>query len=510
MTLTPSNGFFDKGHFKALHPSPSSVEEQLWIGSQFKTLQPTKPRGTARWYLFLEEPGYLELTLRGKGRWKVSISKTSTDLLPNQPTTLLVPAGQQTLHLSHISVPEVSSLSEINISKAPPKTRLLRARWRPAAAHNRYQSSRAKNPTIWVFESQNAGQGAHYSPMTTNFGYFGAPFNAEGRAAGGVNFSMWAANQKSKSLPPISQMPHLLATGNPEAEFSGFGHEGSGVKIRGWEPYAHHPKSVIQALRMEVDDTFETYHGYLFNEKTQNWQLFAVGRRALKKNKPPQLKATSFCEIPGPPHIERTGDIVRKIRRRGWFYGNDKNWHQADSSQFTSRKERINKLHTVDKNGWFLLGTGGFDFIHPTPIVTTPKTHDTPIYLQPDKTAQLFNLPVSFKTRQAQTKSTSGKISYTLAPVKEATATLYYGEVDCLTFAPRKLHRTEKKGLSSELFKGHRTWKYQTSKKNFSGGSISFQVEHLRPNTTYYARVLISHPNGKSWDFESISFTTQK
>ena len=71
-------------------------------------------------------------------------------------------------------------------------------------------------------------------------------------------------------------MPHLLATGNPTAEFSGFGHEGSGVKLRGWEPFAHHPKSVIQALRMEISPEFETYYGYFYDDRTDRWKLYTV------------------------------------------------------------------------------------------------------------------------------------------------------------------------------------------------------------------------------------------
>ena len=73
-------------------------------------------------------------------------------------------------------------------------------------------------------------------------------------------------------MPPVFAMPHLLATGNPAAEFSGFGHEGSGVKIRNWEPYWRNPKSVIQALRVETKDGFDTFYGYLFDEEKKSWE----------------------------------------------------------------------------------------------------------------------------------------------------------------------------------------------------------------------------------------------
>ncbi|MGJ8696292.1 MAG: DUF3472 domain-containing protein [Verrucomicrobiaceae bacterium] len=509
LTLTPFNGFFDKGHFKATGTSPSPEAEKQWIGSQFETLIPIKLGGSAYWHIWFDKPGETTLSLDGTGQWTARLGTQSTRITPGKTISIqATAAGKQVLSLTPKSEPDSSSISRITFNS--PGTKLLRARWRPAAAHNRYHSSTAKNPTIWVFESQSVGQGSHYSPMTTNFGYFGATFSADNQAAGGVNFSMWAASQNAEKLPPLKTMPHLLATGNPDADFSGFGHEGSGVKIRNWEPYAHHPKSVIQALRMEVNEEFETYFGYLYDDRSHHWQLYAVGRRPLKNGKIPELKATSFCEVPGPPQVERTGDLIRKIRRRGWFYGDDKKWHQADTSTFTSRKEVINKLNTIDHDGWFILGTGGLDFITPNPIAKTNTTFPTPDYLQPEKAAQLFALPVTYQRRKAVAQKTSAKVSYRIAPLKDATATLHFGTTDCLTFVKRDLHGTEKKGLSSKLYSDDRVWQQKSPPMNFSGDTVSFNLSDLEPDTTYHARVLISHLGGKSWDFESISFTTEK
>ncbi|MEJ6634741.1 MAG: hypothetical protein QNL77_03415 [Akkermansiaceae bacterium] len=509
LTLTASNGFFDKGFFKAEGATPSAATEKQWIGSQFETLQSTKAGGSARWYFWVDQPGAITLTLNGKGLWIARISNSAERLSDGKSITLKVKnAGKQVLSLSPRSAPNLTSISSITLKSDVPETKTLRARWRPAAAHNRYGSSTAKNPSIWVFESQNSGSGAHYSPMTTNFGYFGATFSADGNAAGGINFSMWAASQKTKELPPVNQMPHLLATGNPDAEFSGFGHEGSGVKIRGWEPYAHHPKSVIQALRMEADEEFETYYGYLYDEHNKQWQLYTVGRRPLKNGKIPELKATSFCEIPGPPQVQRTGDIEHKIRRRGWFYGDDEKWHQADTSNYNSRKGAANKINTIDDDGWFVLGTGGLDFINPTPSAKTTVTHSIPEYLSQQKVTQLFQLPVTFQLRKTAAKRTTAKISYRISPLKDATATLSFGKTDCLTFVKRDLHGTEKKGLSSHLYTDDRVWQKNTPAQTFSGDTVSFELDDLEAGTTYHARVLISHSGGKSWDFETITFTT--
>ncbi len=91
-----------------------------------------------------------------------------------------------------------------------------------------------------------------YSPITTPFGYYGTAFGADRRSNGGFNFSMWASSAKGK-IPPLEKMPHLLVAGSPEAEFSGFGHEGSGVKLRGWLPMPDKPEICVQALRVEND-----------------------------------------------------------------------------------------------------------------------------------------------------------------------------------------------------------------------------------------------------------------
>ncbi len=74
---------------------------------------------------------------------------------------------------------------------------------------------------MWIFESRSACDYSSYSPITTAFGYYGATFNKDRRAAGKMNFSMWAASKNAKTIPPLDQMPHILATGNPDAEFSG-------------------------------------------------------------------------------------------------------------------------------------------------------------------------------------------------------------------------------------------------------------------------------------------------
>ncbi|MEJ6642488.1 MAG: hypothetical protein QNL33_04450 [Akkermansiaceae bacterium] len=511
LALTPTNGFFDKGFFLATGPSPSPESDKSWIPLQFEKLQPTKPGGTARWHLWCETPGSFDLTLTGQGKWKVTLGTFEGEIEDGSHLAVPVPVkGKVVLALQPVSNFKTTSLAKLDLKSTDEGTKLLRARWRPGAAHDRYGSSTVKNPSIWVFESQNIGEGSNYSPMTTNFGYFGATFSDNGLASGGVNFSMWAASQDAKSLPPLASMPHLLATGNPAAEFSGFGHEGSGVKLRGWEAFSHHPKSVIQALRLEVSEGFETYYGYLFDDQKDSWTLYTAGRRALKTSKLPELRATSFCEVPGPPAVERTGDLVRKVRRRGWFYGDDQKWHQADMATLTSKKEIANKGSGIDQEGWFILGTGGLDFLEPPSPRQSKIVSPLPGYLAGAKSKQLFELPVTFTSRSASPGMTSATVSCQLESLNQAEARLFYGEVDCLTFANRDLHSTEKKGISADQVSLDRVWQSETPTVSFSGESVSFDLQQLKPGATYFYRILVSHKDGKSWDFESGSFTCIK
>ena len=511
LTLTASNGFFDKGFYRATGQSPAPDADKDWIPLHFEKLEVTQSGGTARWYLWFDETGTFDLSLSGRGEWTVILGDFKGQIKPGSTLKVPVPAvGKHILTLQPTTEVQTTYLEKIDLKSTLKGSKLLRARWRPAAAHDRYESSTVKNPSIWVFESQNIGAGSNYSPMTTNFGYYGATFSEDGLASGGVNFSMWAASQNAKSLPPLASMPHLLATGNPAADFSGFGHEGSGVKLRGWEPFAHHPKSVIQALRMEVSDEFETYYGYFYDERAEQWKLFTAGRRALKNGKRPDLRATSFCEVPGPPHVERTGDLVRKVRRRGWFYGDDQRWHRADTATLTSKKEIANKITGVDEDGWFVLGTGGLEFFEPPAPLKSQFSDDLPRYLAGAKTEELFDLPVTFLSHTATPGRDSASVTYKMADLKQAEARLFYGEVDCLTFADRNLHGTEKKGISTDQISSERVWQFETPPVSFSGESVSFDLQHLKPGATYFYRILVSHQGGKSWDFQSGSFTCVK
>jgi hypothetical protein len=310
-------------------------------------------------------------------------------------------------------------------------------------------------------------------------------------------------------------MPHLLAAGHRSAEFGGFGHEGSGVKIRNWEPLAHHPRSIIQALRMDVDNNYSAFSGYLFDERVNRWVLYAVGRRPHATNgrrKPTSLdditlKVSSFCEIPGPGSRERTGDRPRSIRRRGWVADSKGRWHAIDRQTSGNRQETqpTNKYIDVDDEGWFVMSTGGLEMLERNRTeVRVSRSRELPAYLQPDIAKQLFEYPATIgDSTVTNITSTSADITWQIPdPGPNATATLYYGPQDCLSFVARtNKHATERKGVIDQVFAKDRTWRHSTSPIQINPGAKTFRLKNLSPETTYYFRLFIRNDNGQIWAF---------
>jgi hypothetical protein len=349
-----------------------------------------------------------------------------------------------------------------------------------------------------------------YSPITTPFGYYGTSFGSDRRSNGNFNFSMWAAGARG-TIPPLEQMPHLLAAGSPEAEFSGFGHEGSGVKLREWIPMPDRPELCIQALRVESNEKYDTYSGYFWDHPTRRWKLYAVGRKWNGQKVKEHLTPGSFCEIPGPPQVQRTGDLVREVRRRGWHYGEDKKWHPMDTFNCRS-KDPANKFWYTTDEGEFAMGTGGmryYEFKQPSAPI---NENQLPEFLTPEATAQLTRLPAGIKefTATSVTRN-SATIQLAMAPAgTNSHARIFYGETDCLTFAKRQLHGTERKSeVSQSTQADKRSWSNNSQRIALKDGLNQITLTGLKPATTYYYRCLITNDQGKCWTFQTNSFSTR-
>ena len=529
--LTASNGFFTVGAFQAIGESEAPADEQHLIRQHFTALVPkgTDGRASARWHVWSETDQELRATLRFQlppdtpaTDWQLTIGDhqmrdftvRASRSVGSQVLTfrhLSIAAGKTSVTLKRITGNGVPQITGIDLNLDQP-ARLLRTRWRPAAVHTSYSASTCPVAKLWVFETESLVPESSYSPMTTEFGYFGAGFGADGRPAGNVNFSMWAASAKSKLAPPLDSVPHLLATGNPDADFSGFGHEGSGVKIRNWSPYLHHPQSVIQALRVETIGNRNFFYGYFFDERVRKWVLFAVGSKPIVEGKPLEsLRLSSFCEIPGPAVRQRSGDTQRIMKRRGWVLDEKQNWHAVDTQHFRTDGTPVSKQIGTTADGWLTMATGGMDFVKPPGEVRLHSPSTRPDYLGPTHLAQLFSLPVEFESKSVtDVAASSVTINYQLADAgPNAMATLYYGETDCFTSVQRDLHGTEHKGVSSQLLANNRTWSHRTAPLAVSNNSVEWSLTDLNPGQRYFFRLFVSNDEGKSWDFSSGSLSTK-
>ena len=146
----------------------------------------------------------------------------------------------------------------------------------------------------------------------------------------GFNFSLWSYG-RNQPEPPVEQLSHLIAIGNPNAKFGGFGHEGTGVKIRDWEPLkGRQGQRQTFALRVEPGDIYDTYYSYFFATDEDRWRLFGAGKKFNKRKPIKSLWVGSFVEVPGPPHVQRTGLNERRMCYRGWMMDADNRLHPID------------------------------------------------------------------------------------------------------------------------------------------------------------------------------------
>ncbi len=171
----------------------------------------------------------------------------------------------------------------------------------------------------------------------------------------------------------------------------------------------------------------------------------------------------------------------------------------------------VNKFWRDGKNGWFSVGMGGmehFDFeATDALLIDMPKDSKLPSFLAPSKLAQLYKMPVTFgKIIFRQTRAKEVSVGFKLPDAGTgATATIYYGEEDQLTFAPRKAHGTESKTL---IENSDTTWTESKSIAAVDGINV-VKLTGLKRKTTYYFRILVVNKEGKQWNAKTVSYTTK-
>jgi len=580
--LTATNGFFDRC-FQALDPQPLIPGDEGLIGCSFGYLGRLSDAvpGTARWHLWCAQAGQIKATFfmqvppaEAGHPWVIQVGD-QRQTLPAQPSAGQTPQPQTLT----FAVKEPGKVTvAIDCTKTPPaaETRiyyirldgsalhqasLLRTRWRPSAAHGHfYAPDNCPAPTMWVFETQDIGKTGSYSPLTTPFGYYGTSFGSGGLIppGAGFNFSMWLANRNATEAPPIDKMACLIGTAIPGAQYSTFGGEGTGVKFRAAVAYPNGAERTIQALRVEATGDLRTFYGYFYDEPEHRWKLYASAQApAARKTMSGLLASTgSFCEIPGPPNRERSGDLVREIKRRGWFLGSDQTWYRAqlnrdatpepadeatapdappapaDAAQKPRARrkapassaaaperpsaKRFYYMNDYATDGWIGMATGGIASYVATPAgpaKPASKAGAAPVlpeYLRPEKTAQLFDLPVLFGASKASAVAADhATIDYEIKKTgPNSQAILYYGTVDALTYPPQTV--TKGSAVEIDMYRPGRTWQSATPQQPVTTGINPFKLRGLKPNTTYFYRLFVAHDQGKSWDYRSGRFATEQ
>ena len=375
---------------------------------------------------------------------------------------------------------------------------LLRTRWRPAAAHAKFRSSTLPSGSlVWVMEMDAApGEASFYSPMTTPFGYFGPSWTTAGKPTG-LNFSMWSYG-RGKPEPPIEQLSHLLAVGHPQMRFDGFGHEGTGVKPRGWTPFSNwQGDGCVLALRMDPGDPYDTYSGYVFDEQSLTWKLYAAGRKySAAKNQRPRRKQAinvgSFVEVPGPPHRQRSGHIVREMRYRGFLLDTKRDPHHLNRISGSRKIPVGNQGRGVTNDGRFRLWMGGMEqFDESLPQEINQDCDLSKLeWMKPEKLIALFSWPTEVQLDSVKLENNLLRATCNVEGIGQVTqARIFYGDRDAITFPQRWAHEQLLPGLKS----GEQVAEIAIPKRH---------ADNVR-----FARMLVENEQGKFWSSTTVTVT---
>jgi hypothetical protein len=463
--LTPNESFFPQRGLYARGACDLPDVDELNKGQMFDYITGWQPGAIAEWGIWIERPGELIVEFwmsntTGQETLTVDIvdlqtapvklksNKSDTPKLVGKARLRLTGIGQ---HVLHVQSPDASSgvrLHHIKVTgHAASDAALLRKRWRPAAAHTRFSSSvEPKNVRLWIMEMDAVpGELPYYSPVTTPFGYYGPSWLADGRVNISFNFSLWSYKRGAPE-PPIEQLSHLLAIGNPTALFDGFGHEGTGVKVRGWDPLeGRQNQRQALALRVEPGEMYDTYFSYFYAADEKRWRLFGVGNKWNKGKPLESLWVGSFVEVPGPPDRQRTGTTVRKMRYRGWVMDSDGKLLPLDRMSVADVDKATGLTYTdrgMQADGWFAMETGGWVY-RPAPQGDYVKgdvyKHEfQPEYIQPKAIQALLSVPSVIEPTSIDRRGAKATVTFNITNAsKQAEAWIYHGSNEGLTLADR-------------------------------------------------------------------------
>ena len=470
LILTADESFFPNLGLAATGKGSSKDIAGLNKGDSFASISKWDKGDTAEWGLFLKQTGEIDVRVwcsatGPPGKFQLRLGESSASFTTGSGGDPKVASGRLKVdslgfHLLQLRCNQPGTDCKVMaIELSGPTTAggaVLRKRWRPAAAHTKFTSSAAPDKVrLWVMEMDaQPGDLAFYCPITTPFGYYGPTWRADGKVNTGFNFSLWSFG-RGKQAPPIEQLSHLLAAGNRSASLDGFDHEGTGVKIRDWQPLeGRQGQRQALALRVEPGTPYDTYYSYFYASDEKRWRLFGIGNKYNKGVPLKSLFVGSFVEVPGRSSVQRTGIYPRVMRYRGWCMDTDGKWHALDRMTNGNINKDTGLTHThrgITDDGWFFLQTGGWTFRSVTNPSDIQNPHTLPIdriaYLSNDDIAALTSTPSAIHAEKIHPTEQGIACKLMVRNLGEnPTVTLFWGVRDSLTFADRWQHNTKLTG----------------------------------------------------------------
>jgi len=195
---------------------------------------------------------------------------------------------------------------------------------------------------------------------------------------------MWIAGKDWDRGAAIEQMARLIGSDIPEAKFGTWGREGTGVRLA--PPLTKTgPSAPFKHCGLRHQGWTDDLLWILFRRGSKSLGTLRIRTETVKSDPGAKKARTfgtlaqtgSFCEISrSAPTAKRSGDLVREIKRRGWFHGSDGKWYRAamndlddenppkagkkaskaDPNQVTSNA-RITWT-TLPAEGWMSMATG--------------------------------------------------------------------------------------------------------------------------------------------------------
>ncbi len=377
-------------------------------------------------------------------------------------------------------------------------------RWRPAAIHSKMLSDFDTNTEITVFEMTILStEFGSYQPMTSEFGYVGSAYDPH--KIKGFNFSLWSYSSGVEP-PPHYQMSHLVAVGGPGNYFGRYGHEGTGVKPRGFAPWDNiEPNNTYTlALRKKSSKDYNTYWAYYLDPTTNHWKLFGCGKKYNDKGDINYLSPTgTFLEVVGPPNSGRTGHRQRVVEYRGWRKQVDGTWGTIDRLNPAGSGDVSYKEWTQNSSGdKFIMKMGGLLESAPNPgIIQLNNPSALPDYLKGDYVDELYQMPADFSVLTPEYISdTKVKLKYKIDNLgTNAEIALYYGTTYGLT---EGIH--EEKVIDFNWDNDNNPVVIPISSINDS--LLEIELDGLELNADYYYRLRIKNDEGITWAYDTDKF----